>query len=132
MIKIIVGGIIGLVFGFLLFEFGVRKWWKMLILIGLHAAAVLVATSCASVETVPVYSVCPPHVEILDEPEHEVTLRFRFASESAANVVDTVTNGWHVVTGLPELDNYEAVSNYWHGQGMESRYYSNVIYYRPK
>lgn len=80
----------------------------------------------------PIYSAVPARQPEIVDTEQVVNLQFRFRQEHEPIVTDTVSNGWHVVTGLPELDNYEAVSNYWFGQGMESRYESNVVYYRKK
>lgn len=83
-------------------------------------------------EPEPTYSTVPPHHKIVDTPEEVVTFHFRFLQEHPPEVTDIVSNGWHVVSGLPELDNYEAVSNYWRGQGIESTYVGNVIYFRHR
>lgn len=80
----------------------------------------------------PVYSeVPPPHKEVFDI-EEEVTFKFRFTQDHMPNVTDAESNGWHVVTGLPELDNFDEVSNYWKSKGIESAYISNVVYYQQK
>ncbi len=105
---------------------------KVPLQVQLLSAIFLFMLGCRHVSIEPIYSTVPAAIPYPSDEVQEVTLRFRFKEESATNVMDTVSNGWHVVTGLPLLDNYEAVSNYWYGQGMESYYVSNVIYYRQK
>jgi hypothetical protein len=99
----------------------------------LYALCILIC-GCAK-DWIPVYSACPgphidpPDIEQLEQPE--LAVKFRYPPDPSTQVITVISNGWYCLMGLPELDNYDEVTNAMVRMGYESRYENKVLRYRP-
>lgn len=98
-------------------------------------ALTLLLCGCRPTVTVPAYAEVPPSKVVVDvEEKPDFVFSYPIGPDNNFDhvVAGERRDGWTEIRGLPQIENFEQMSNYWFRRGIASYYVSNVIFVKKE